>query len=114
MMLVEHDVETELVAQLILVVIAVEQIGGDVRIAFAVRQNNAQRAGMIVPGRVIGLFGELIDSHGAHSLPSRSMLSFVPGEGQNALGENFAAAPDAGNARRASIGSNRAPGIIAQ
>ena len=63
MMLVEHDVDAELVAELILVVIAVKQIGGDVRIAFAVRQNDAQRAGVIVPGGIIGLFGELIDSH---------------------------------------------------
>ncbi len=49
--LVEHDVETKLVAELVLVVVAVKQIGGDARIAFAVRQNHAQRAGMIVPGR---------------------------------------------------------------
>ena len=37
MMLVEHDVEAEFVAELIFVVIAMEQIGGDARIAFAVR-----------------------------------------------------------------------------
>ena len=61
MMLVEHDVEAELVGELPLVVIAVEQIGGDARIAFAVQQVDAQRAGMIVPGRVIGLLGELVD-----------------------------------------------------
>ncbi len=50
MMLVEHDVEAELVAELILVVIAMKQIGGDARIAFAVGQDDAQRTGMIVPG----------------------------------------------------------------
>jgi hypothetical protein len=43
----------------------VKQIGGDVRIAFAIRKNDAQRSGMIVPGRVIGLFAELVDSHEA-------------------------------------------------
>ena len=35
-MLVEHDVEAELVGELPLVVIAMEQVGGDARIAFAV------------------------------------------------------------------------------
>ena len=64
MMLVEHDVEAELVAELPLVVIAVEQIGGDARVAFAVREGDAQRAGMLVPGRVIGLLAEVIDPHG--------------------------------------------------
>ena len=38
MMLVEHDVEAELVAELVFVVVAVKQIGGDARIAFAIRE----------------------------------------------------------------------------
>src|SRR5579871_764411 len=67
MMLVEHDVEAELVGELILVVIAMKQVGGDARIAFAVREDHAQRAGMLVPGRIIGLFAKLIDSHAARS-----------------------------------------------
>ena len=64
MMLVEHDVEAEIVAKLPLVVIAMEQVGGDARIAFPVREGDAQRAGVLVPGRVIGLFAEVINSHG--------------------------------------------------
>jgi len=64
MMLVEHDVEAELVAELPLVVIAMEQVGGDARIALSVRERHPQRAGMLIPRRVIGLFGEVIDSHG--------------------------------------------------
>jgi hypothetical protein len=63
-MLVEHDVEAEIVAELPLVVIAMEQVGGDARVALSVRESDAQRAGMLVPGRVIGLFAEVIDSHG--------------------------------------------------
>src|ERR1700751_1417096 len=63
-MLVEHDVEADIVAGLIFVVIAMKQIGGGARIAFAVGQNDAQRPGMIIPGRVIGLLAELINSHG--------------------------------------------------
>ena len=38
MMLVEHDVETELVGDLPLVVVPVKQVGRDPRIAFAVRK----------------------------------------------------------------------------
>ena len=38
MMLVEHDIEAEIVGGLIFVVVAMKQIGGDARIAFAVRQ----------------------------------------------------------------------------
>src|SRR5215472_5182853 len=64
MMLVEHDVEADVVAGLIFVVVAMKQIGGDARVAFAIGQDDAQRPGMIVPGWVIGLFAELIDSHG--------------------------------------------------
>src|SRR6185295_3660370 len=45
-----------------------EQIARDLGIAQAVRQVDAQRAGMLVPGREIGLLGEVIDSHGAVSL----------------------------------------------
>src|SRR6516225_704246 len=65
-MLVEHDVEADIVASVIFVVVAMKQVGGDERIAFAVGQNDAQRPGMIVPGRVIRLLAELIDSHGAY------------------------------------------------
>src|SRR5271156_1646330 len=65
MMLVEHDVEAELVAQLILVVIAVKQVGGDPRIADPVGKRDAQRAGMLAPARMISLLAELIDPHDA-------------------------------------------------
>src|SRR5947207_4904475 len=68
MMLVEHDIEPEIVAGLVFVVITMKQIGGDARIAFAIGMNDAQRPGMIVPGRIIGLLAKLIDSHDA--LPS--------------------------------------------
>ena len=43
MMLVEHDIEAEFVAELPLVVVTMEQIGGDVRIAFAIREGDAKR-----------------------------------------------------------------------
>src|SRR5579862_4009025 len=66
-MLVEHDVEAELVAKLPLVVIAVKQIGRDARVAFAVGEGDAQRAGMLVPRWKIGLLAEVIDSHWARS-----------------------------------------------
>src|SRR6516162_7323552 len=65
-MLVEHDVEADVVASLIFVVVAMKQVGGDARVAFAVGQNDAQRPGMIVPSRVIRLLAELINSHGAY------------------------------------------------
>src|SRR5262249_2589379 len=77
MMLVEHDVEAELVAKLPLVVIAMEQVGGDARIAFAVREGDAQRTGMLIPGRVIGLFAEVIDPHGVRSLVGGGQLVFM-------------------------------------
>ena len=63
MMLVEHDVKADLVTDLIFVVVAMKQIGGDPWIALAIGKNDAQRPGMIVPGGVIRLFAELIDSH---------------------------------------------------
>ena len=63
MVLVEHDVVAELVGDQPLVVIAVEQVGGDDGIALAVRQVDAQRALVILPGVGIGLLGELVDSH---------------------------------------------------
>src|ERR1700683_901125 len=97
MMLVEHDVKTELVRQLPLVVIAVKQISGDARVAFAIQQIDAQRAGMIVPGRVIRLFGELVDSHFASSVSSFNQLWQTP----TPFRRRPAAVPDAGNARLA-------------
>ena len=80
MMLVEHDVEAELVGELPLIVVAMKQIGGDVRIAFAVGEGDAQRSGMLVPRRVIGLFAELVE------LAWRALPSFrvACGEARNA------------------------------
>src|SRR3984957_6646967 len=95
-MLVEHDVEAELVRQLPLVVIAVEQIGGDVRIAFAIEEIEAQRAGMLGPGRIIGLLGELVDFHGAYSCCGVIWFSRTPAP----FRQKFWAARDRGNARR--------------
>jgi hypothetical protein len=51
-----------------------KQIGGDAWIAFAIGQDNTQRPGMIIPGRVISLFAELIDSHGNFLLA----VNFLP------------------------------------
>ena len=42
MVLVEHDVEAEVVGEQPFVVVAVEQIGRDARVAFAIRQVDAQ------------------------------------------------------------------------
>src|SRR5580700_3369007 len=95
-MLVEHDVEAKLVRQLPLIVIAMEQVGGDVRIAFAVEQVDAQRAGMLGPGRIIGLLGELVDFHGAYSCCGVIWLSRTPA----LFRQKFWAARDRGNARR--------------
>ena len=91
MMLVEHDVVAELVGQLPLVVIAVEQIAGGLRIDTCVRQIDAQRAGVVVPRRVIGLLGEVIDLHGVQS-PSGSFRAGDRrrrgvGEGEHPAGE---------------------------
>src|SRR3984893_18221841 len=96
MMLIEHDVEAELVRRLPLVVIAMEQIGGDMRIAFAVEQIDAQRAGMLGPGRIIGLLGELVDFHGAYSCCGVIWLSRTPAPSR----QKFWAARDRGNVRR--------------
>src|ERR1700728_2803694 len=63
MMLVEHDVKPELVGELPFVVVTVEQIGRDARVAIAVEEIDPQRAGMFVPAREIRLLGELINSH---------------------------------------------------
>ena len=61
--LVEHDVEAELVGEQPFVVVTVEQIGRDVRVAFAVRQVDAQRALVVLPRVGIGLLGEMVHSH---------------------------------------------------
>ena len=112
-MLVEHDVEAELVGELPLVVIAMEQIGGDARIAFAVGQIDAQRAGMIVPGRVIGLLGELEDFHGAVSPRYADVVSLAVARRPALVGESLRLL-----LMREMPGaldhSKRAPGIIAQ
>jgi len=44
MMLVEHDIEADIVAGLVFVVVAVEQIRRDARIAFAIGQDHTQRS----------------------------------------------------------------------
>ena len=44
-----------------------DKVCRDARIAFLVREDDAQRAGMLVPGREIGLLAELIDSHATRS-----------------------------------------------
>ncbi len=95
-MLVEHDVEAELVGQQPLVVIAVNKIRGDARIALAVGQVDAQGALVVVPRVRIGLLGELIDAH-ARSLPAAcrrcnnkayvNLRSRGPGEGEYLLCE---------------------------
>src|SRR6202035_5773565 len=90
------EVEAELVRGLPLVVIAMEQVGGDVRVAFAVQQIHAQRAGMLGPCRIIGLLGELVDFHGAYSCCGVIWLSRTPALSR----QKFWAARDRGNARR--------------
>ena len=101
MMLVEHDVEAKLIRCLPLVVVAMEKVGRDVRIAFLVEQVDAQRAGMIVPGRIIGLLGELVDfmasslrtaivsfaSHKGHHLTGERLRLFMIGEMPGAVDE---------------------------
>src|ERR1700733_6530350 len=106
MMLVEHDIETEIVGGLVFVVIAMKQIGGDARITLAVRQSDAERALMIVPGRVIGLFAELIDSHATRScdFPAKAKT----------FSAKICGCSSCGKCPARSIVSNRAPGIIAQ
>ena len=106
MMLVEHDVEAEIVDRLVFVVIAVKQVGGDARIAFAIGKDHAQRAFMLVPGRVIGLFAELIDPHATRScaLPAKAKTFSANSFGCSSCGKCPA---------RSTV-SNFAPGIIAQ
>ena len=62
-MLIEHQIEPELVGEQIFVVIAMEQIGRDLRIERAIRQIDAQIAVRIIPGVGIGMLAEMIDSH---------------------------------------------------
>src|SRR3982074_486943 len=66
-MLVEHDVEAELVAQQPLVVIAVKKIGRDLGIEKAVRPADPQRHLVLLPGVRVALLGEVIDAHGMGS-----------------------------------------------
>ena len=78
--LVDHDVEPDLVAQRELVEIAVQQVVADLRVVVAVRQHDAQRAALqaFLPGRVIGHFREIPDAHRAAScqwLPSTKAAS---------------------------------------
>src|SRR5712675_1257042 len=102
-MLVQHDVEAERVRQQPFVVIAVEEIGRDVRIAFAVRQVDAQRALVVFPGIRIGLLGELIDFHAR-------LLSM----NAKTLSENASGCSTWGKCPARSIGANRAPGMASQ
>src|SRR5262249_22739639 len=113
MMLVHHDVVTELVGEHPFVVITVEEIGRDLGIAFAVRQVDAQRALMVLPGVRIGLLGELIDLHewvlsrrfiDYHQLPAKARTWRANASGCSMCGKWPAR----------SIGANRAPGIAAQ
>src|SRR5215469_1964569 len=106
MMLVEHEVEAEFVGGLVFIVIAMEQIGGDARIAFLVREDDAQRAGMFVPSREIGLLAELIDSHATRS-------STCPAKART-FSTNCLGCSSCGKCPARSTVSNRAPGIIAQ
>ena len=62
-MLIQHQVEAEIVSEQILIVIAVKQIGRDLRVERPVRQIDPQIAVRIVPGVGIGMLAEMIDSH---------------------------------------------------
>jgi hypothetical protein len=63
--LVDHDVEPDLVAQPELVEIAVEKLVPDLRVGICIREDDPQRAALqpLFPGRVIGHLGEIPDSH---------------------------------------------------
>ena len=80
MVLVEHDLEAELVGEQPFVVVAVEEIGRDPRIAFAVRQVDAQRALVVPPGLRIGLLGELVDFHAKAPMPKAPRVEFTVSE----------------------------------
>jgi len=101
-MLIEHDVEAELVGQQPFVVVAVIEIGRDLRLAFAVRQVDAQRAAGIVPGVRIGC-----------SLKWYTRISLFRHEGEDAPGE-FVGLLEMGKWPARSIGCQRAPGMAAQ
>ena len=60
MVLVEHDVEAQLIGEHPFVVVAMQQIGRDLGIAFAVRQIDAQRAAVVRPCFRVRLLGELV------------------------------------------------------
>src|SRR5262249_35556631 len=68
--LVDHDVEPDLVAQRELVEIAVEETVSDLRIKVAVRQHYPQRAALqsLLPSRVVSHFREVPDAHGLSPL----------------------------------------------
>ncbi len=63
MMLVDHDVETELVCELPLVVVPMEEIGSPGRVEMPVRKVHPERPLMLVPGVGVWLLGELEHSH---------------------------------------------------
>ena len=66
-MLVDHDVEPDLVAQREFVQVAVEKAAADFWIEVAVRQHNPQRPALqsLLPGGVIGHLREVPDAHGS-------------------------------------------------
>jgi UDP-glucose 6-dehydrogenase len=66
-MLVDHDVEADLVAQPEFVEIAVQQAMADLGVVIGVRQHDPQRTALqpLFPGRVVGHLGEIPDAHDA-------------------------------------------------
>jgi hypothetical protein len=63
--LVDHDVHADLVGEHVLVEILVHQAGHHDRVGVLAGDVDAQIAGVLVPGGVIALFGEVPDVHGS-------------------------------------------------
>ena len=105
-MLVDHDVEPDLVAQRELVEIAVQQLVADLRIVIAVRQHDPQRAALqpLLPGRVVGHFREIPDAH-------RVLLSRLPSTKATSLSTKASGCSQCGKWPASGISSSRASGI---
>ncbi len=99
--LVDEDVEAELVGQLPGVEIFVIEVRGLDRIDPLVRQRRTDRDRILVPGVGIGLFGEVIDAHGAVPQAANAAIRLAKSPGCSMCAKRPAR----------SIVSKRAPGM---
>src|SRR5262249_29420283 len=95
-----------------LVVIAVQEVGGDLRIDLAVGQVDAQRALVVLPCGRVGLLGELVHFHAR--APESLAHDRVPPANARTRRASSSGCSRWGKWPARSISSNRAPGMAAQ